>query len=175
MHISVFKATNDTEMGSFFATEEEPDASFVMERGHKTYVVTTPDINILKVGYTRRTLRKGVWNAYRRAYGEKMVILRVYPAKEEREDEKIHRALVKYRDVESGNEIYKKKYQDTILLKLDAWHGTKGVGPFAKSDVMAMSKEHREKEPTKTLSLAFGDMAISSPKAREKKLKSDWK
>lgn len=162
-------------MGSLFAREpDRPDPSFLTQRGHKTYVVTSPDLGIIKVGYTGRTLRKGVWNAYRRAYGENMVILRVYPAGKEREDEEIHRALAWMRKDGVGNEIYPRSHQKRLLAELDKWHGTKGLGPFHKIDVMALPVVDRDVNGL-TESMKSLKLDKKAKKRTGKRLQSNWK
>lgn len=132
------------------STLNDKDKPFLHKECHKTYVVTTPGCNFVKVGYTKRTLVEGVWKSYRRAYGNDMVIIRVYKASEFKEDEKIHKALhEKYGIEEKGREIYDKKKLKKLLKELDTWHGSKGVGEFTKSDITFYKKNIKKKTTLK--------------------------
>ena len=122
-------------------TSDQKNKAFLHEKCHKTYVVTTPGCTFVKVGYTNRTLAKGVWGAYRRAYGNDLIILRVYKASKFKEDEDIHRKLHPTHGLaEKGREIYDRKKLKDLLKELDKWHGNKGSGPFTKPDILHYNK-----------------------------------
>lgn len=124
-------------MGSFFSAPTPPDDSFLNDHCHKIYIVTSPDMSVFKLGYTGRTLRKGVWNAYRRAYGKSLIIHRVYKASVYKEDEIIHTELERYRSGGQGREIYPKKYLDKVVNYLDKRYNHGGVGPFTQEEVFS--------------------------------------
>lgn len=143
-------------MGTLFTKAPDPaamrDKEFLYTQGHKTYVVTAPGCDFVKVGYTKRTLYKGVWSAYRRQYGVDLLIVRVYPASKYKEDEDIHRKLHPvYGHKKKGREIYKKSRLSELLKELDKWHGTVGAGPFTREDVMRSNKERRQRAETEVL------------------------
>lgn len=152
-------------MGSYASSEvtsEDKDKAFLHEECHKTYVVTTPGANFVKVGYTKRTLAKGVWGPYRRAYGNDLSILRVYKASEFKEDEKIHKKFHKtYGIKEKGREIYDKSKISKLLKELDLWHGSKGTGPFTKPDILFYNKSNKAKAEEDIVCIIEGMQFIS--------------
>ena len=156
-------------MGSYSSHDQEPDLSFLHENGHKTYVVTSSLMEFIKIGYTKQPITNGVWSIYRRAYGEDLEIIRVYPAKRYKEDDLIHAKLGgKYGVLEKGNEIYHKKHLKSLLKELDSWHEKEGVGPFKRVDILTMNAEGRENRKKE-------EELLGSPKIRRKPRKKPQK
>jgi len=136
-------------------TAQEKNRDFLHRKGHKIYVITAPDVNFIKVGYTNRTLYQGVWQSYRRAYGEDQVIVRVFACQMFKEDEVIHKLLhPKYGYAAKKREIYQARYLKQILAFLDQRYGG-GVGPFTKADVVWYNKHVQEPEEVLVSGLKF--------------------
>ena len=160
-------------MGSY-SSKPDPDPSFLHESGHKTYVVTSSHMEFVKIGYTGQTLHSGVWSTYRRAYGEDLEIIRMYPARHYKEDDLIHAKLhPKYGIAAKGKEIYHKKHLKNILKELDDWHETGGIGPFTRLEVLSMGVENRQKakkkDPAKTGSSKKNSTKIQSKNTAPRK------
>lgn len=148
-------------------SKPDPGHSFLHESGHKTYVVTSSHMEFVKIGYTGQTLHSGVWSTYRRAYGEDLEIIRMYPARHYKEDDLIHAKLhPKYGIAAKGKEIYYKKHLKSILKELDDWHEEGGVGPFARLEVLSMGVENRQKAKKK------GTIKTGTAKKNETKTRS---
>jgi len=122
-------------MGSTFSSPP-PDESFVTGSNHKLYLILPTQGEFIKLGYTSRPL-KGLWRYYRRSYGAGMVIYRVYPCTQYKEDDPIHAELQpKYGLKNGGNELYRKGELDKIVAYLDKRYQAKGVGPYQKDDLV---------------------------------------
>jgi len=135
-------------MGSYNSRATVPDKKFLHENGHKTYVVTSSHMDFIKIGYTRQPITNGVWSVYRRAYGEDLEIIRVYPASRYKEDDLIHAKLHEEFGIpHKGREIYYKKHRKALIVQLDSWHEAEGLGPFKRVDILTMKAEAREKSP----------------------------
>ncbi len=114
--------------------------TFLTTKCHKIYVITAPSINVVKVGYTGSNIRDGVWKSYRRAYGEDLVILKIYPTPNYLEDLAIHKVLIpKYGMPNKGKEIYDKTLLSSLLNDLEQWHSHPGYGPFKKDDIYKLT------------------------------------
>ena len=123
----------------------EPSQDFLHTSCHKTYVVTASHMDFIKIGYTRQPIVNGVWSVYRRAYGEDLEIIRIYPASHYKEDDRIHAKLQEqYGIPHKGQEIYYKSHRKRIIRELDEWHDEPGVGPFKRVDILTMKQAERE-------------------------------
>lgn len=127
------------------SSQPEADKAFLHESCHKTYVVTASHMDFIKIGYTQQPILNGVWSIYRRAYGEDLEIIRIYPASHYKEDDRIHAKLhEQYGIPNKGQEIYHKKYKKDLIRELDEWHEGEGVGPFKRVDILTMKQKGRE-------------------------------
>lgn len=136
---------------------------------HKIYVVSTSACDFVKIGYTGSTLISGVWKSYRRAYGEDMIIHRIFPAERRLEDLEIHRRLLpKYGMPEKGNEIYRKEHLSQLIRELCDWHSHPGYGPYRKSDLARFRVSHHThlSQPPSSRSEKYPpyDIALRNPK-----------
>jgi len=150
----------------FASSKPEADDRFLHTGCHKTYVVTSSHMDFIKIGYTRQPIMTGVWGIYRRAYGEDLEIIRVYPATHYKEDDRIHAQLHNnYGILEKGNEIYHKKYRKQLIRELDDWHEGLGVGPFKRVDILTMKQMERESKETPNVFVSDAN----SPPARQQR------
>ena len=136
---------------------------FLHTKGHKTYVVTAPGCDWVKVGYTSQDISKGVWRAYRRAYGQDLEIIAMYPAQSFKEDEKIHKLMhPQYGHPAKGREIYQKKYLSQVLSFLSKYHSCRGYGPYIHFDIKKLRKlnkiSEKNKQETDSLEVVIADL-----------------